>query len=291
MTIPRIAAYPLPQPEQWPSRRMDWQPDRARSALLVHDLQDYFLDFYDRAAAPIPQLLAHVRALRDACDRAGVPVLYTAQPPQQSVSQRGLLQPWWGPGITAQPARAGIAAEVAPRDHDTVLEKWRYSAFVHSDLQQRLQALGRDQLVVCGVYAHIGCLMTVADAFMRDVQPFLVADAVADFSAADHAMALDYVASRCGVVIGHAACVQALAGGIPDSLQALRAELARILELPLEQVGERDNPLHLGLDSVRLMLLLERWSAGGARVGFVELGECDSVAAWWSLLDSRRVPA
>jgi hypothetical protein len=39
---------------------------------------------------------------------------------------------------------------------------------------------------VCGVFAHIGCLLTAADAFSLDFETFLLADAVADFSLSDH---------------------------------------------------------------------------------------------------------
>ncbi|MDT0894209.1 isochorismatase family protein, partial [Staphylococcus pseudintermedius] len=155
-------SYPMPEPSQWPANRVDWRPEPSRAVLLIHDLQEYFLAFYDQAQAPVPQLLANVRALRDACDDAGVPVVYTAQPPVQSAQQRGLLQPWWGPGITAQPQLAPVAVPIAPRAHDTVLTKWRYSAFVSSDLRERMREQGRDQLIVCGIYAHIGCMMTVA---------------------------------------------------------------------------------------------------------------------------------
>ena len=42
--------------------------------------------------------------------------------------------------------------------------------------------------------------MTACDAFMRDVQPFLVADAVADFSRRGPRMALRWAAGKCAVV-------------------------------------------------------------------------------------------
>ncbi|NUO75334.1 MAG: isochorismatase family protein [Lysobacter sp.] len=290
MTIPRIASYPMPRPDVLPPARVDWRPDPARAVLLLHDLQDYFLDFYDRAQAPLPELLANVRRLRDACDAAGVPVVYTAQPPVQSAQQRGLLQAWWGPGVTARPDRAAVVEALAPRAFDTVLDKWRYSAFVSSDLRARMRELGRDQLIVCGVYAHIGCQATLCDAFMQDIQPFMVGDAVADFSLQEHRQALDYVAARCGVVVAAASCIEALSvgGRPPASLLALRAELAQVLELPLQSIAPDDNPFEAGLDSIRLMALLGRWTADGTPLGFVELAERESVAQWWELIASRR---
>ena len=144
--------------------------------------------------------MANIAALIDLARALSIPVYYTAQPAHQPPADRALLNDFWGPGIGDNEEGARIIDELAPREGDTVLTKWRYSAFQRSDLAQTLRAGGRDQLMVTGVYAHIGCQVSAADAFMNDFQPFLVADAVADFSADHHAQALAWVAGRCGVV-------------------------------------------------------------------------------------------
>ncbi|QDQ29398.1 isochorismatase family protein [Chitinimonas arctica] len=276
----------MPLASAMPANRVNWRPDPARAVLLIHDMQDYFLDFYAVDAAPIPQLLDHIGQLRAACDSVGVPVVYTAQPAEQSLADRGLLTDWWGPGLTARPERASVASVLAPRPQDTVLTKWRYSAFVRSDLLQRMQAQGRDQLIVCGVYAHIGCMLTAADAFMNDIQPFFAGDALADFSPEQHAMALDYVAQRCGVVDSSAALIESLrpAPRLPASQAALQAEVAAILQVPVGDLMADDNLMYCGLDSIRLMSLVERWRRAGATATFVELAERPTLADWWELL-------
>uniref|UniRef100_A0AAU2VZW0 Isochorismatase family protein n=1 Tax=Streptomyces sp. NBC_00008 TaxID=2903610 RepID=A0AAU2VZW0_9ACTN len=200
MALPAIAPYPMPRAEELPANRVEWTVDPARAVLLVHDLQNYFLTAYDRRSSPVPELLAHVAQLRKEAKRLRVPVLYTAQPGGQSPDERGLQQDFWGPGLPDDPHAAAIADDIAPDEDDAVLTKWKYSGFVRTDLLERLREQGRDQIVITGVYAHIGVLMTACDAWMQDIQAFVVADAVADFSAGDHAMALRWAAGKCAVV-------------------------------------------------------------------------------------------
>ncbi|MER5732504.1 isochorismatase family protein [Streptomyces sp. NPDC002138] len=197
--LPPVESYPLPTAAELPANTVSWTPDPGRAVLLVHDMQRYFL-----AALPDPlraDLVHHASQLRKRAAALGVPVAYTAQPGRMTDEQRGLLKDFWGPGMRTGDADREVVAELAPDAEDWVFTKWRYSAFFRSGLLERMRAEGRDQLVLCGVYAHIGVLATAMDAFSHDIQPFLAADAVGDFSAAHHASALEYVAQRCGRVI------------------------------------------------------------------------------------------
>ncbi|MBB5953732.1 bifunctional isochorismate lyase/aryl carrier protein [Saccharothrix tamanrassetensis] len=217
MSLPKIQPYPLPTAAELPAGRVAWRPDPSRAALLVHDTQRYFLAPYQ--GAPVPEMTANIAALVAAARAHGVPVFYTAQPGHQEAADRGLLTEFWGPGIGAvidtDPRAADIVADLAPEPDDTVLVKWRYSAFQRSTFGEQLAARGRDQLLITGVYAHIGCQATAVEAFMRDIRPFLVGDAVADFSRERHDQACEYVAQRCGAVTTTADALAALSAPVP----------------------------------------------------------------------------
>ena len=209
--LPQIQPYALPQPVDLPPARAPWQIDRSRAALLIHDMQRYFLRPYMRDQSPIQPVIAHIRRLADHARAAGIPVFYTAQIGDQDRRDRGLQADLWGKGMSAQPEHQDVIAELAPESGDFVLVKHRYSAFQRSNLEHLLRVRGRDQLMICGVYAHIGCMMTAAEAFQRDIEPFLIADAVADFSRAEHDLAINWVAGRCGVALSTEAAINALA--------------------------------------------------------------------------------
>ncbi|WP_019854394.1 isochorismatase family protein [Actinopolyspora mortivallis] len=196
--IPHITRYPMPGERDLPPNTAQWKPDPERAVLLAHDMQRYFL----RPFAPeqYTELVGNIALLRRWCAALGVPVAYTAQPGDMTSEQRGLLKDFWGPGMRIDPTDRAVVEELAPGEHDWMFTKWRYSAFFGSGLLDRMREHGRDQLVVCGVYAHVGVLMTAVEAFTNDIETFMVADAVADFSARDHRLALDYAARRCAVV-------------------------------------------------------------------------------------------
>ncbi|WP_072806761.1 isochorismatase family protein [Rhodococcoides yunnanense] len=209
MSISEIAPYSLPDFADIHPNKASWELDSSRAALLIHDMQNYFIDAYRVDEEPMDTVLPNIVAIRAACSELGIPVVYTMQPGDQHPSRRGILADFWGPGL-AVGRDTEVVEQLTPRETDIQVTKWRYSAFQRTDLRQLLGHHGRDQLIVTGVYAHMGCLLSAAEAFMSDVQPFFVADATADFTRDEHAMALDYAAKRCAAVVTSESVVSSL---------------------------------------------------------------------------------
>ncbi len=278
MSIPKLQAYALPTREELPTNKVNWAFDPQRAALLIHDMQNYFLNFWSEGSPFVSQVVEQIATLRRQCKALGIPVFYTAQPNEQSDEDRALLNDMWGPGLNRHPEQQKIADALAPDEQDIVLTKWRYSAFQRSDFEQQLKDLGRDQLIITGVYAHIGCMTTATDAFMRDIQPFMVADALADFSRDEHMLALTYTAGRSGKVVMTDDLLL-----LPASKQALRELILPLLED--DDIPEDDeNLIDYGLDSVRMMALAARWRQAIPSMDFVMLAKTPTFDAWWALL-------
>ncbi|MFP1744941.1 isochorismatase family protein [Lonsdalea quercina] len=284
MSIPKLNAYPLPTAEQLPANKVRWTLKPQRAALLIHDMQQYFLNFWGEDSPLTARVVQNIARLKQICRQQGIPVFYTAQPQQQSDSDRALLNDMWGPGINQHPEQQKIIPALTPETGDTVLVKWRYSAFVRSDLEQQMKKAGRNQLIICGVYAHIGCLTTANDAFMRDIQPFMAADALADFSQEEHMMALRYAAGRCGRVATVNQLLAEIAPAPGYSREQLRAELLPLLDEGSEDLEDDENLLDYGLDSVRIMSLVARWRQAGHDLDFVALVKNPTIAHWLHLL-------
>ncbi|MCX2954714.1 isochorismatase family protein [Lentzea sp. NEAU-D7] len=187
----------MPDRSELPGDVVDWRPSANRAALLIHDMQNFFVNFFPEAQSPRTHLLDNVVRLRRRCAELGIPVWYTAQPGRMTAEQRGLLKDIWGPGMTSGPEDAAIVTVLSPGKDDRVLTKWRYSAFHGSALLEELAERERDQLIICGVYAHVGCLATATDAYANDIQPFLVSDAIADFTLEYHRLAISYASRLC----------------------------------------------------------------------------------------------
>ncbi|MFF1452176.1 isochorismatase family protein [Streptomyces sp. NPDC058274] len=168
MTSSRLAPYPMPAAASLPVDGPSWSIDPRRSAILVQHVQNYLLRSL-RDSAPTGQLLANVGRLTRCAWSTGVPIVYAVRVPGQPAGGAGhvLLEP------PAEAEPRAVADVVEPQAGDIVLAAKRYSALVGTRLRARLKEPGRDQLVVVGAAARTEVLLTAADAWMQDLEPFV----------------------------------------------------------------------------------------------------------------------
>ncbi len=175
-----------------------WNLDPSRAAVLVHDMQPYYLQVLP--ARVRNKVVDAATAVAQWATRQGAPLLASGPRPAEDLAQRGLGGRLWGQGPTpeeaSQTAVPGLQASGV-----TKIQKRSYSAFYGTDLEVELRRTNRTQLVVVGIFASGGVLGTAYDALARDLELFVVIEATADYSAAKHRAALDLVASGIGQVV------------------------------------------------------------------------------------------
>ena len=189
--------------------------------------------------------------------------------------------------MAADPALTNIIEELTPQEGDICLGKWRYSAFKKSDFQDRLAQRECDQLIIVGIYGHIGCLSTALEAFMLDIKPFVPIDAIGDFSQEDHLMAMSYIAHRCGFVTDTNQLISALQEkkSIPQTMSALKQLLGRYVDVPETEIADDIYLPDLGLDSIQVMQIAGHWQNHG--ISYLNLVQNPTPQGWLNLLLAR----
>lgn len=143
----------------------DLSPGRlAESVLLLIDCQNEYLDG-PLALPGAPAALEAAATLLERARRAGTPVVH--------VAHRGAA----GGPFDREAPRGHIAAPVAPREGEPVIQKGLPNAFAGTDLDARLKETGRRQLIVCGFMTHMCVSATVRAALDLGYRSTVVAAA------------------------------------------------------------------------------------------------------------------
>jgi len=161
-----------------PFNQHEMKLNKATCALLVVDMQEFFLDpgspsFTIGGLAIIPNLKRLIGAFRE----AGRPVIYTRHVHHPDNLDSGLMRWWWqGMCIEGSP-ESEVHRELAPQAGEKVVTKHRYSAFYNTDLETVLRCMKIEDLVITGVMSNMCCDSTARDAYFRDYRVFFLADA------------------------------------------------------------------------------------------------------------------
>lgn len=184
------------QAQRWlekiaPFNQHQMQLNKEKAALLVIDMQRFFLD----PASPTytsggPAILPTLKRLIAAFRQAGRPVIYTRHVHHPDRLDAGIMEWWWeGMCIEGTP-ESEVHDDIAPLPKEKVVLKHRYSAFHNTDLETVLRCLKVEDLVVSGIMTNLCCESTARDAYYRDYRVFFLADGTGSINEEMHLASL-----------------------------------------------------------------------------------------------------
>jgi ureidoacrylate peracid hydrolase len=168
--------------------------EAKNTALLVVDMQNFFLDAIETARGIVPNINRLAVALRDA---GGLVVWIRASHSESGRAAWTLffdnfLTPEMGaearrrlsPGHSAHE----LFDELDIQAEDPIVDKDRFSAFIQgaSNLEATLRSHDIDTVLVVGTNTNVCCESTARDAMMRDFKTFMVEDANAAIDDQEH---------------------------------------------------------------------------------------------------------
>ena len=206
--------------------------DPAKSALLVIDMQNFFIDMMPDALGIVPSISRLAASLRlaggqvawvsmtvDATDRSQWPVFFER-----------LLSETWRDAHLQSLARDSegwqLCPGLEPADEDWRIEKSRFSAFIQgsSDLEARLRAQGIETLLIAGTATNVCCESTARDAMMLNFGTIFVSDACIGTDADAHRATL----ANFQTIFGDVLSVDEILAGIDQTVQIDSATLRNI---------------------------------------------------------------
>jgi nicotinamidase-related amidase len=164
-------------------------PDKAEVALLLLDVINDFT--WEGAELLLPHARAavrRIRALRDRCREAGIPVIYVNDNFGRWRSDlRAVVKHCLDDDVPGRP----IVQELAPAEDDYILLKPKHSGFFATTLDVLLDYLGVRTLIIVGFAGNLCVLFTANDAYLRDFFLFVPCDCCASNEPEENAQALE----------------------------------------------------------------------------------------------------
>lgn len=182
----------------------------SRTALVIIDVQNDFCHpdgTHGRRGAPVERALPVVDAINRlvaVARSAGVRIVYvrtehSAETDTPAWHERGGSRIGGSDSVRKGTWGADWFG-VKPEGTDQIVVKHRYSAFIGTDLDQRLRAANVETVIAAGTVGH-GCVESTArEACMRDYYSVLASDCTLSFSDEDHESLLARFSGAFGMV-------------------------------------------------------------------------------------------
>ncbi len=67
------------------------------------------------------------------------------------------------------------------------------------------------------------------------------------------------------------------------TMEQMRQDIAAMIYVDADEIGDEDNLMDLGLDSMRAMNLLLLWQKRGVSLTFSDLAASPTLESWWNV--------
>lgn len=176
--------------------------DPAKTALVIVDMQNYYMATGQQAACPVAQrIVPNVNRLAETLRRAGGIVIWLQNlVPGESLRSWSVVHERFHEEArmvrmeSLQPDAwpFQLWSQLETRPEDIRVTKRRYSAFIpgSSDIEPALREHGIHTILVTGVATNVCCDSTARDAMMMNYRSVMVSDGCAAATDQEHASAL-----------------------------------------------------------------------------------------------------
>jgi isochorismate hydrolase len=158
--------------------------DISHSALLVSDMQNYFLDKNSHAFIPSASaIIKNIKLLINFMNAHNRPVIFTRHINNENNSKN--MGRWWKDIIK----KDDNFSEIIPNLNayaNIIIEKTQYDSFYKTDLEEILKRNNVKQLVITGVMTHLCCETTSRSGFVRGYEIFFIIDGTATYNEEFH---------------------------------------------------------------------------------------------------------
>ncbi len=151
------------------------------SALLVIDLQNYFLDEESHAFVPSSKIvLNNTIRLINFFRKHQKTIIFTYFAVRQEEDDP--IRDWWNDTVIEGSKQSKIVRELQQKEQDLLIRKSTYSPFYKTELEDFLRKKNIKNLMVTGVLTNFCYETAVREAFDRNFIVFLPIDATATYN-------------------------------------------------------------------------------------------------------------
>jgi bifunctional isochorismate lyase/aryl carrier protein len=156
--------------------------DKNKCALLVIDMQKYFIDAVSDACVPSARNLVHkITNLIDAFTTHKRLIIFT----RHIDSEGSLMRRWWQDNIREDDPMSQIIKKFDTKN-GIVIVKDQYDAFLNTNLEDILRKNDIQQVIISGVLTNLCCETTARSAFMKGFEVYFVTDGTATYKKEMH---------------------------------------------------------------------------------------------------------